>query len=314
VLGELPHLPHVPELPARGPGADLTGRTLGLLPGIHADVQPSGWRLTPRPSLDWRRAGALLTTDLDALEAAGALHDGLLKTQVCGPWTLAATVELHRGDRALADRGAVRDLAAALAEAVAAHVADLRRRLPRATVVVQLDEPALPAVRAGRVPTASGFGRLRAVDDATVTAALSAVVAAAGAPVGLHCCAADVPFDLATGAGLAFVSADATQFGRRDYDQLGTFVDGGGLLMLGVVPGTDPPRESGPPPRPSEVAAPARTLWRELSFPAETLPERVVLTPACGLAGASPAWARTALARLRDAARSLAERPEETGG
>ncbi len=31
VLGELPDLPHLPELPARGPGADLVGRTAALL-------------------------------------------------------------------------------------------------------------------------------------------------------------------------------------------------------------------------------------------------------------------------------------------
>ena len=32
-LGEGDGLPHLPELPARGPGADLVGRTLGLLGG-----------------------------------------------------------------------------------------------------------------------------------------------------------------------------------------------------------------------------------------------------------------------------------------
>ena len=31
IAGELPGFPHLPELPARGPGADLTGRTAGLL-------------------------------------------------------------------------------------------------------------------------------------------------------------------------------------------------------------------------------------------------------------------------------------------
>ena len=44
VLGELPDLPHLPELPGRGVGADLTGRTVGLLLDLHAEVQPSGWR------------------------------------------------------------------------------------------------------------------------------------------------------------------------------------------------------------------------------------------------------------------------------
>ena len=77
---------------------------------------------------------------------------------MCGPWTLAATIELTRSQNpALADRGAVADLTQSLAEGVAAHVAEVRKRVPGATVLLQLDEPALPAALAGRVPTASGL-------------------------------------------------------------------------------------------------------------------------------------------------------------
>jgi hypothetical protein len=39
VLGELPDLPHLPELPARGVGADLTGRAVAQLVDLYADVQ-----------------------------------------------------------------------------------------------------------------------------------------------------------------------------------------------------------------------------------------------------------------------------------
>ena len=39
IAGELPDFPHLPELPDRGPGADLTGRTAGLLIDIPAEVQ-----------------------------------------------------------------------------------------------------------------------------------------------------------------------------------------------------------------------------------------------------------------------------------
>ena len=63
----------------------------------------------------------------------------------------------------LSDHGARRELAQALAEGVATHLADVRRRVPAERVVVQVDEPALPAVLAGSVPTASGFGRHRVV-------------------------------------------------------------------------------------------------------------------------------------------------------
>ena len=39
-----------------------------------------------------------------------------------------------------------------------------------------------------------------------------------------------------------------------------------------------------------------------------------MITPACGLAGASPAQARAVLARCREAAAMLPELIEETGG
>ena len=49
------------------------------------------------------------------LEELADGYTGPLKLQLTGPWTLAATVELPRGDKVLADHGARRDLAEALA-------------------------------------------------------------------------------------------------------------------------------------------------------------------------------------------------------
>jgi hypothetical protein len=72
-------------------------------------------------------------------------------------------------------------------------------------------------------------------------------------------------------------------------------------LWLGVVPALGP----GVPPPAREVAEPARRLWHELGFEAERLPESVVLTPACGLAGASDGWVRTALRLVRQASAAL---------
>ena len=62
-------------------------------------------------------------------------------------------LDLPIGGPVLRDHGAVRDLAASLAEGLRAHVADVGRAAARApTVLLQLDEPSLPAVLAGRVP------------------------------------------------------------------------------------------------------------------------------------------------------------------
>jgi methionine synthase II (cobalamin-independent) len=53
-----------------------------------------------------------------------------------------------------------------------------------------------------------------------------------------------------------------------------------------------------------------RTLWRRLGLSPGLLAETVTVTPACGLAGASPEYARRALAHCARAARSLADDPE----
>ena len=330
-LGELPDLPHLPELPDRGPGADLAGRAAALLVDLPVELRPSGWRMADRPGRDLRRARDHLARDLDALEELAGTYEGPFKVQVCGPWTLAATLELAYGDRTLKDPGAVRDLTASLAEGVAAHIAEVRRRVPGATVLPQLDEPGLPAVLAGTVPTASGFGRLAAVEEPVVEAGLRTVIdAAAGAAAGeatgttiVHCCAADVPYAVLRRAGAAAVSVDLSLLPERAHDAVGEIVDAGVGLFLGVVPAVEPaspgPRrarrgdrtrlDGGPPGLPGlkETAAPVRDLWRRLGFAAERLPEQVVLTPACGLAGASPGYVRTALARCREAARMLYE-------
>ena len=102
--------------------------------------------------------------------------------QAAGPWTLAAGLERTRGDRAVVDPGARRDLAQSLAEGLTAHVAAVAARVPGAQVVVQLDEPSVPAVLQGGLPTVSGFGKLPAVEASVVEQELAATVAPAGRP------------------------------------------------------------------------------------------------------------------------------------
>jgi methionine synthase II (cobalamin-independent) len=304
VLGELPDLPHLPELPGRGAHAAMTARALAVVADLGFDLQPAGWRLTDAPGVDHRRARSLLAEDLDALEEQADGFAGELKVQVAGPWTLAATVERPRGDRLLADHGARRDVAQALAEGVATHVADVRRRVPGARLLVQVDEPALPAVLAAQVPTASGFGRHRAVDQPRASEALAWVFAAitgAGATPTAHCCAADVPIALLRGAGAQAVSVDLDVLAAAAYDELGTALDAGERAFLGVVPATDPGR----PPTDRQVVEQVMRLLDMLGFDYDEVVGRLVLTPSCGLAGASPAYAREALSLVRDSASRL---------
>ena len=186
VLGELPDLPYLPELPGRGPHADMTGRALAVAADLGADLQPAGWRLTGSQGaagVDHRRAVSLLAQDLDLVEELTQGYAGRFKVQVAGPWTLAATVERPRGDRVLADHGARRELAQALAEGLRAHVADVRRRVPGADLRRAgrragaargagrrgPDRVGLPPAPLGRRPrggAGAGVGVLAAIADA----------------------------------------------------------------------------------------------------------------------------------------------------
>ncbi|MFG2680190.1 methionine synthase [Streptomyces sp. NPDC048392] len=304
--GTFEDFPFLPELPARGPGADMIGRTAGMLVELYARVEPSGWRLGDRPGRDTRRARAWLGEDLDALEEFTQGYEGPLKIQAAGPWTLAAALELRNGEAVLSDPGACRDLAASLAEGLRVHLAEVRRRVPGARPVLQLDEPSLTAVLHGRVRSASGYRTHRAVDRQVVEATLREVAGVHGdGPVVVHSCAPDVPFALLRRAGVAGVSFDFSLLTERDDDAVGEAVEGGTRLFAGVVPGTDTALSD-----PAGSVMGVRTLWRRLGLRPELLAEAVTVTPACGLAGASPEYARHALAHCVRAARSLADDPE----
>ena len=326
VAGELPDFPHLPELPDRGPGADLTGRTAALLVEIPVEVTPRGWRLAERPGRDLARARTMLSSDLDVMEEVLDGFRGPLKIQLCGPWTLAATLELPRTlNVAIADPGAVADLTASLAEGVAAHVAEVGKRVPGARLVVQLDEPALSAVAGGEVPTASGLSRLAPVEADVLRERLAQVIAGTGKYTVVHSCSTAVPFGIIRAAGAGALSFDLSQLRRGEQDAVAEAAEAGLGLLTGVVPAV--PESAGPGPAgptgtvaPGDGSAEARqaaerviSLWRRLGLPLDTCAEQAVITPACGLAGASPAQARAALTRCREAGSMLAELIEETG-
>jgi methionine synthase II (cobalamin-independent) len=303
VLGELPDLPHLAELPDRGPGADLIGRGAGFLVELPVQLYASRWQIAPRPGKDLRRTADLRARDLDQLTEQAGGYTGPFKIQAAGPWTLAANIDLPIGGRLLRDAGAVRDVADSLAEGLRRHVADVQKRLPGASIVLQLDEPALPAVVAGRVPTESGLSAYRPIDAPDAAGALRTVGATAGVPVVVHCCAADVPLQIVRDAGAAAVALDLDLL--TDLDPLGEALDAGLGLLAGAVP-TRPPSGGGAPSS-AAIADRVRAVWTRLGFPVERLPRQVVVTPACGLAGAPPAYVREVLTACREAARRLSD-------
>ncbi|MCA0331120.1 MAG: methionine synthase [Actinobacteria bacterium] len=316
-LGQGDGVPHLPELPARGPGADMVGRTAGLLaevsPDLAVETTPDGWRFADAPGREMRRAQSFLGEDLDAWEEALDGFRGWAAASVVGPWTMAAAIELSSGERAVRDAGACRDLAAALAHAAVEHVVQLQRRVPGSRVLLQIDEPSLPAVLLGSIATQSGRGRYAAIEEPVVEQALAAVVDAvhaAGAAVAVHCCAQRPPLALLRRAGADALSVDLLLHSERDDDEVGELLDRGGRLIAGIVPGAGPAAAL-----PSSVVAstvePVVRLGHRLGVEGDALAAGLMVSPTCGMAGASPAQARRALALLRAVGRGL--RDEDPG-
>ena len=294
-------LPYLPELPARGPGADMIGRAAGMLADLAVDLQPMGWRFVDRPGHDSHRTSGLLREDLDELAEAFDGYEGDLKLQIAGPWTLASSIWLHRGERSVVDAGATRDVIASLAEGLRVHLDEVAQLVPKANLVVQIDEPALPSVLAGRLPTASGFGRIRAIDPTMAAEGLREVVAAvAGRPTVVHCCAADVPLVLLRDTGVTAVSVDISLLTPNGWESLAATVEAGVDVWAGVVP-TDDERA-----QVTDVIGPLVDAWRRVGLPVSDL-SRVTLTPACGLAGLTPSGARSVQRLAVDVARALSE-------
>lgn len=301
VAGELPDIPHLPELPARGPGADMVGRTAALLAAVSADLAvettPTGWRFAGGGTHQVRRALSWLGEDLDRCEEVFGSSHGWFKVQLCGPWTMAAAVEAPSGGPALKDAGLVADIGAALAEAAALHIADVSRRLSARTVLLQIDEPALPAVLSGRIESASGFAMLPAVGAGEAARLLRHVRESAAVAAILHCCA-EFPFDAARAAGFPGFSWDLA-LTPDPVDPVAEAFEAGIRLVVGVVP------TSGP----ADLEADWRRLarfWRRTGFAESGLAE-LALSPACGLAGASPQQARAALVETAALAARAAE-------
>jgi hypothetical protein len=301
VLDELPELPHVPELPERGPWAGMVGRSCALLVDLPTELEVGRWRVAQRSGRDVGRARSMLAEDLDAVEEGWAGFTGNAKLQVCGPLTLAAVLELRGGDAVVSDPGALADVTASLAEGVVAHLEDARSRLPDVDWVVQIDEPALPAVTLGAIARASGWGTLAALTSADAGRWLATVVAAvhsAGATTVAHCCADAPDLEALDASGVDALSLDVS---RLDLERFGPELErwyhDRGHLWCGVEP---------------EHASIARSqltaLRAVLDITEHELAESVVLTPPCGLATTADSSTRVVGAALYADLRQLHRR------
>lgn len=301
-------IPYLPELPGRGAPSAMIGRGTAFLSGLAVDLQPAGWRLTDASSREHRLARATVRSDLDQLEEQAQDYEGSFKVSVAGAWTLSAMMERPRGDRVLADHGARRELAQSLNQGVADLAAELQRRLPKLELIMQVDEPMLPAVLAGSIPTASGFSRHRVVDIPEVSGVFTALAERLNAfdrpvPVIVHSCAADIPIGMLHRAGVAGISVDQSLLGTRGWDEIAAALDAGVQVWLGAQPTS---QVLGP----DEVARRVLGGLRPLELDPLTA-ARVVITPACGLAGSDRAAAITTMRTLRSAAEIVTDQLAE---
>lgn len=299
-FAEAPDLPVLVELPSRSPGAGMIGRTAAMLVDVPIDLQPAGWRISSGAAKDQRVALSLLRSDLDQLEERAQGYSGMIKIAFAGPWTMAATVEQTRGDKVLADHGARRHLAGALAEGIGQLRAELTRRLPEVTVRWQLDEPMLPMITRGEVPTASGFSRFRTVDVPELVDGLDLVIGAVE-DCWIHSCAAGLPWDALLRTAATGLSLDASMIDSSGWDALGPALERGTELALGVV------ATSGPVPGIDQLSTAVLRRWESLGLDDAAL-GRLWLTPTCGLAGRTEPDAIETLRTLNRAAEQVTDR------
>ena len=307
VRGELggPNLPFLPSLPARGPGSDAIGRTLGILVELPFDLQPHGWRLVQRPGKDQRRAESALSSDINALgDVAGAEEQpsSRLLLHLHGPLSLAAGTSLHGGERVLSDHGARREMYASLA----AGAADLVQRVAAvsrgASILVQVDEPDAEQILTGRVPTASGYRTLRAVDRREATEAwdllTTSVIAAGATGTLLVPGSGPAAFDAARPTSSSVLSLDVRRVPDASWEALAEDIESGRRLSLAIL---DP---SGEVPQVSVLVESVLAAWRRVGLPVSTLGSLTVTTSG-GLDQRSPADAVRILTRMAQVADAL---------
>ena len=130
---------------------------------------------------------------------------------------------------------------------------------------------------------------------------IDAIVAQDAMP-GVHCCHPLVPVDLLRRAGARMISVDPSVLEVAQEEPLGEALEAGIHLLLGYAPSL-PQSVPGPQAIAERIAGRALEQYSRWGIPADRANAHVALTPACGLAGADPAWARLVYAALGIAGR-----------
>lgn len=236
-----PEIPFWPQLPRRAPGELMVAQVLVPVAGLLRPREGRyGYQLEARDRAMLLRRLAAARGELTPAVAAGffALEAALaanafpravaLKGQIIGPLTLAAQIFVDEQPLLYDPEGLA---------VVSAYVERLARwqitRLARwrTPVLLMLDEPYLAFLRG------PGDGQMLAMVQG-----LSQALRAAGALVGVHCCATlpdrTPPLALLCATGADVVSFDACQRSEAFCAEpaVQSFLASGGILAFGIVP------------------------------------------------------------------------------
>ena len=144
------------------------------------------------------------------------------------------------------------------------------------------------------------------IDESLATTLLDTCVAAAGAEVLVHSCAAALPWKVLQRSNIALYRWMPGRFRPPIWTPSRN-------SLSPAVPScwaSSRPARRRARPSVEEVAAAVVAVTDRLGFGRSALRDRIGVTPACGLAGATPQWARTAIGLARRAAEAFADDPD----
>ena len=151
-------------------------------------------------------------------------------------------------------------------------------------MVVQFDEPSLPAALAGRLTGVTSLTPVHPVDESVGDRTAGRLRDDRRRRAWRYTAVRpDCPGRCLQRSSVSAVSVDASTLTAAELDGVGEFLDSGRTVMLGVVPTTPPDRT----PSAEEVAKSVVAFTDRLGFARAVLPEQIGVTPACGLAGAT---------------------------
>lgn len=299
ILGETGDLVHLPQLTARGLGSDGVGGTASLLEGINVDRGPRSWIMSARPQLETRRSRDLIERDLEVCAEVWNMKASTIKVQVTGPWTLAAQIEMANGHKVITDRGAMRDLTESLISGVRAHLGRVAHSLdvlssPGAlysgladpVVVLQIDEPLLPIINAGKILGTTEFENIPAVAEGDMAERLNQVIEAVRgggvSSVLLNQTGYRPLWEVAreSGADTVQLSLDLVR-GNEHLDGFGRAISEGVRLGLGITNSGDHVDELGEKPR--ALAVRVAHFFDEIGLDRALLSSAVDVHPRSGI-------------------------------